>query len=70
MSKLRRQTLKKGGKKMLKVFFKDLQDGQGVYNTSIYFDNVCEDDWIISPLAKEILKDIDKSEVLSPECIQ
>lgn len=55
---------------MLKVFFKDIQDGQGVYNTSIYFDNVYEDDWIISPLAKEILKDIDKSEVLSPECIQ
>ncbi len=70
MSKLRRQTLKKGGKKMLKVFFKDLQDGQGVYNTSIYFDNVYEDDWIISPLAKEILKDIDKSEVLSSKCIQ
>lgn len=55
---------------MLKVFFKDLQDGQGVYNTSVYFENVCEDDWIISPLAKEIIKDIDKSEVLSPECIQ
>ena len=55
---------------MLKVFFKDLQDGQGVYNTSVYFDNVYEDDWIISPLAQELIKDTDQSEVLSPERIQ
>lgn len=40
-----------------------------IYNTSVYFKNTYEPEWLESRLAKEIIKDIDKSEVLSGECI-
>lgn len=53
---------------MLKIYFGDLEES--IYNTDVYFDNTYEDDWLITPLAKEIIKDIDKSEVKSAHCIE
>ncbi len=53
---------------MLKIFFGELQDS--IYNTEIYFGNCYENKWITSQIAKDIIKDIDKSDVLSEECIQ
>ena len=44
---------------MLKIFMKS-----SVYNTSVYFKHAYEDKWITDPVAKEMIKDIDKSEVL------
>ena len=44
---------------MLKVYFGEMQNS--IYNTSLYFDNSYEDEWIISPMAKRIIKDIDNS---------
>ena len=58
----------KGCVRMLKVYFGEMQNS--IYNTSLYFDNSYEDEWIISPMAKRIIKDIDNSDVLDVECIK
>ncbi len=34
------------------------------------FDNNYEEEWFDDPLVKEMVLDVDKSEVLSPYCIQ
>ena len=47
---------------MLKIYFGELKGS--VYNTDVYFKYAYEDEWLMDPLAKEIIKDIDKSEVL------
>ena len=31
-----------------------------------YFDNVWEDEWLEDPLVKQMIKDVDNSEVFSP----
>lgn len=36
----------------------------------LYFDNVWEDDWIIDPLVRQMIKDVDKSEVIGPHLIE
>lgn len=41
-----------------------------IYNTSVYFKNSYESEWFDSELAKEIVRDVDHSDVLSGECIQ
>lgn len=53
---------------MLSIYFGDMK--KAVYDTSLYFDNSYEDEWITSELAKKIIKDVDKSEVISANCIQ
>ena len=53
---------------MLNIYFGEMEES--IYNTSMYFDNTYEDNWITSDLAKEIIKDIDKSVVLGANCIQ
>ncbi|MBS6194509.1 MAG: DUF4869 domain-containing protein [Clostridiales bacterium] len=47
---------------MLNIFYGDMQEA--IYNTAVYFKNVYEDEWITSPLAKEMIFDVDKSTVL------
>ena len=37
---------------------------EAVYNTAIFFKNDYEDEWITDPLVKEMIRDVDKSEVL------
>lgn len=41
-----------------------------ITGTSIYFKNTYKPEWITDELAKRIIKDIDKSDVLSGYCIQ
>lgn len=53
---------------MLSIYFGDMK--KAVYDTSLYFDNSYEDEWITSELVKKIIKDVDKSEVVSANCIQ
>lgn len=57
-----------GENRMLNIYFGEMENS--IYNTSMRFDNVYEESWLESGLACEIIKDIDKSEVLSPNCIQ
>lgn len=52
---------------MLKIYFGEMKNS--IYNTEVYFKNTYEEDWITSPLAKEIIKNVDNSEVLSGYCI-
>ena len=47
---------------MLKVYFGDMQEA--IYNTSVYFKNDYEDEWITDPFVKEMIKDVDSSEVM------
>lgn len=49
---------------MIKIYFGDAREST-IYNTRVYFDNTYEGKWITSDIAKEIIKDIDKSEVIS-----
>lgn len=52
---------------MLHIFYGDMPEA--IYNTSVYFKNVYEDQWITDPFTKEIILDIDKSYVLDSAVI-
>ena len=47
---------------MLNVFFGDMPEA--VYNTAVFFKNDYEDSWIVDPFVKEMIRDVDSSEVL------
>ena len=47
---------------MLNVFFGNMPDA--VYNTAVFFKNDYEDEWIVDPFVKEMIRDVDRSEVL------
>lgn len=47
---------------MLNIYFGDME--QSVFNTAVYFKNSYEDAWITEELSREMIKDVDKSEVL------
>lgn len=52
---------------MLNVYFGDMPEA--VFNTALYFDNVYQDRWITDPLSVEIIRDVDRSEVVSAHLI-
>lgn len=47
---------------MLNVYYGDMKEA--VYNTSVYFKNMYEESWITDSLAVEMIRDVDKSDVL------
>ena len=53
---------------MLTIIYGDEENS--IYSTSVYFKNTYEPEWFDSNLAKEMIKDVDDSEVLSGECIK
>ena len=48
---------------MLNIYYGEMDDV--IFNTSIYFKNVYHDEWITSALSKEMISDVDKSQVLA-----
>ncbi len=48
---------------MLSVFLGEMD--QAIYHPPTYFDNRYEDEWITEPLSVSMIKDVDKSEVIS-----
>ena len=52
---------------MLNIYFGDMSDS--IYNTNVYFNNTYKDKWITTPLAKEIIKAVDNSEVIDEKTI-
>ena len=52
---------------MLNVFYGKLPEA--IYNTSVYFKNAYEDDWITDPIARQMILDVDKSTVLDSAVI-
>lgn len=53
---------------MLKIVFGEVE--HGVYHPPTYFDNQYEDHWITNPLSVEMIKDIDKSEIVGTHLIE
>ena len=53
---------------MLTIIFGD--ESNFVFNTNVYFKNTYEPEWFETELAKQIVREVDDSEVLSSECIQ
>lgn len=53
---------------MLNIYFGDMPEA--VYNTAEYFRNSYLDSWITDSLAVEMIKDIDKSDVVSASLIE
>jgi hypothetical protein len=53
---------------MLKIIFGEAAGA--VYHPPTYFDNRYEDEWITDPLSVQMIKDIDKSEVVGAHLIQ
>ena len=53
---------------MLNIFFGDMPES--IYNTSVYFNNQYEEEWITDKLSVEMIKSIDRSEVLGANAIK
>ena len=52
---------------MLKIFMGPMEEA--VYYPPVYFDNQYEDEWITDPLSVEMIRDVDRSEVVGPRLI-
>ena len=53
---------------MLSIYLGQMDEA--IYYPPVYFDNQYEDEWITEPLTIEMIKDVDKSEVVSPHLIE
>lgn len=54
---------------MLNIIFGDYKEDNYISNPDMYFDNTYQDKWLESSLAKEIVKDIDKSDLEGPNLV-
>lgn len=52
---------------MLNIFYGDMPEA--IYNTSVYFKNVYEDEWITDSFSRKMILDVDKSTVLEQAII-
>ena len=52
---------------MLKILYGEMPEA--IYNTNVYFNNTYLDKWFEDELSLQIIKAIDKGEVVSPQCI-
>ena len=53
---------------MLNIYFGDMPEA--IYNTALYFKNTYRDSWITSELGIKMIKDVDKSDVVSANLIE
>ena len=53
---------------MLNVYLGEMD--QAIYYPPAYFDNQHEDEWITDKLSIEMIKDVDKSQVIGPHLIE
>jgi len=52
---------------MLSIFYGDMP--QAIYNHVVYFKNRYTDEWIMDEFSREMIRDVDKSEVRGPRII-
>ena len=52
---------------MLNIFFGDMENV--IFNTSVFFDNTYQDSRFQDDFTKRVIKDIDKGEILGPNCV-
>lgn len=57
----------KGNNYMLSIYFGDMPEA--IYDPATYFKNQLKDSWITDPLSKEMIRDVDHSEVIGPHVI-
>lgn len=53
---------------MLNIYYGEMPEA--IYNTAEYFKNTYQDRWITKPLSVEMIKDVDKSDVIGPNLIE
>lgn len=53
---------------MLNVYFGYMPGA--IFNTAVYFKNTYRDSWITNPLSVQMIKDVDKSDVVSESVIE
>lgn len=53
---------------MLNAYFGPMPEA--IYNTAVYFKNTYRDSWITDPMSVEMIKDVDKSDVVSASLIE
>ena len=54
---------------MLKVHYGELDSDNYIFNPDAFFNNTYEDGWIVDDLSKQMIKDVDGSEVIGPRVI-
>ena len=54
---------------MLRIIYGDTDAQNYIYCPDVFFNNTYEDEWMNDPLTKEMVRDIDKSEVVGPRLI-
>ncbi|MCR5789522.1 MAG: DUF4869 domain-containing protein [Lachnospiraceae bacterium] len=54
---------------MLSIFFGDYKGANYVNNPDLFFDNTYEDEWLDDKQSKEMVKDIDRSELVGPNLV-
>ncbi len=54
---------------MLRIHYGELETENYIFNPDIFFNNTYEDEWIIDPTVKQMIKDIDGSEVIGQRLI-
>lgn len=55
--------------RMLSIYFGDYPGENYIDNPDLYFDNTYEDEWLEDKRSKEMVKDIDRSELISPNLV-
>lgn len=58
-----------GGLNMLKIYFGEFTGDNYVDDPDLYFNNTYEDEWLEDPVSKAMVKDIDHSELVSPNLV-
>ena len=53
---------------MLSIYLGQME--QAIYYPPVYFNNSYDDEWITDPLTVEMIRDVDKSEVVAPHLIE
>ncbi len=52
---------------MLSIYYGDMSEA--IYNPARFFKNTYTDEWITDELSKEMIRDVDRSEVIGPRVI-
>ena len=55
---------------MLRIFFGDYEAENYIFDPDTFFDNSYEDEWVTDSFSVEMIRDIDKSEVVGPHLIE
>ena len=54
---------------MLLIFYGEPESQNYIFNPDAFFNNTYEDEWITDPLSKQMIKDVDGSDVVGPRLI-